>query len=124
MGGKGGKIAARNGTDVARWAAKTAMFWVVAGRSCPCRGWCKRVRWAWLAQYAVVQVQAAPSGVVMVERKYHKGGGMSSGRNVHCRTPGYFPLRCGDRHPTGRGSSAIRVEMVWLRAGGAGMPAH
>ena len=31
MGGKSGKIAARNGNDVARWAAKTARFgWMVA----------------------------------------------------------------------------------------------
>jgi hypothetical protein len=31
MGGKSGTIAARNGNDVARWAAKTAMFgWMAA----------------------------------------------------------------------------------------------
>jgi|SRR5690242_10153349 len=102
---------------------KNGNVWVVAGRSYPCRGWCKRARWAWLARYAVVQVQAAHGGVATIERKYHKVCGMSSGRNVRCRTPGYFPLRCGDQHPTGCGSIAICVEMLWLRAGGADMPA-
>jgi len=37
MGGKNGTIAARNGKDVARWAAKTALFWAVVevSRSTP-----------------------------------------------------------------------------------------
>ena len=118
-----GKKWQRSGNEMARWVVKTAMFWDIAGRSYPCRGWCKRVRWAWLARYAVVKVLAAHGGVAVIERKYRKEGRMSSGRNIHCRTPGYFPLRCGDQHSTGCGSRAIRVEMVWIRASGVGMPA-
>jgi len=44
LGGKSGNIAARNGNDVARWAAKTAMFGGILARSCCHAGGCDLVR--------------------------------------------------------------------------------
>jgi len=59
MGGKGGKIAARNGNEVARWAAKTARMGRDAAASTRAR---VRLRWDEVGMVASMGGYSGTSG--------------------------------------------------------------
>jgi hypothetical protein len=102
MGGKGGKITARNGNDLARWAAKTARFGAVAGgfarSTLPGVGLRAGVVGVFARDMRLFKVLAARGGSAVIELNYHEQDGKSSWE------PNPLPLPW-----EGRGSRARRV---------------
>src|SRR5689334_5673575 len=85
MGGKSGKIAARNGKKRQGGRQKRhdlVRMWMRPHHHA--RG-CKRVRWAGLREYAIVKVLARRGGRTVMELIYHIMSRVSSGAAADCR---------------------------------------